>query len=97
MDVHRLSALSRQILADILSAGSAATAGPVLTPAQEADVLRAVEARLRSLLERHGHESDEVVAARFRAAHPDLYREAGGSAGESGGEGPPRRGPQGPS
>lgn len=97
MDAQRLSALSRQILADILSVGSAATAGPVLSPAQESDVLRAVEARLRTLLERHGHESDEAVAARFRAAHPDLYGDAGRGAGESGGEDPPRRGPTGPS
>lgn len=73
MDTERLGRLSRQILADILAVGSVATAGPAWSPAQEADILRAVEARLRALFARHGHEDDSALAERFRREHPDLF------------------------
>ena len=73
MDSERLRRLSRGILADILALGSAITAGPVLSPAQEAEVLAAVEGRLRVLLERHQPEDDAAVAERFRREHPDLF------------------------
>jgi hypothetical protein len=43
------------------------------SPAQEADVLAAVEARLRGLFERHGHEEDSALRERFRREHPDLF------------------------
>ncbi len=75
MEVERLKRLARQILADALSVGSTATGGPTVSAAEEADVLDAIELRLRALLERYAHESDEQVAGRFREAHPDLFRD----------------------
>ena len=73
MDGNRVKALARMLLADVLAVGSAVTAGPVLTPEQEARILDALEARVRDLLADHYHDSDEDVAARFRKEHPELF------------------------
>ena len=73
MDSTRSQRLARQILADILSVGSAVSAGPVWSAEQEAEVLDVVAVRLHALLQHHGHESDPDVTARFRAEHPDLF------------------------
>jgi hypothetical protein len=81
VDGERLGRLSRRILADVLSIGSAATAGPVWSPEQEGELLEAIRARLHPLLERHGHEGDDAVARRFRQAHAGLYQGQGQEAG----------------
>lgn len=73
MDGDRVKALARMLLADVLSVGSAVTAGPVVAPQQEATILDVIEARVRDLLTHHGHESDAEVAQRFRKDHPDLF------------------------
>ncbi len=73
MDGNRVKALARILLADVLTVGSAVTAGPVVTPEQETSILDALEARVRDLLTDHGHESDADVAARFRREHPELF------------------------
>jgi hypothetical protein len=77
VDVERMKRIARIILAEVLSVGSAATAGPTVSATEEADLLDAIELRLRSLTQPAADEPDEAVARRFRAAHPDLYgREA---------------------
>lgn len=73
MDVTRVKLLARMLLADVLSVGSAVTAGPVVTPQREAVILDAIEARLQELLKHHEQESDAEVARRFRQDHPQLF------------------------
>ncbi len=73
MDGARLKALARVLLEEVLTAGTAATAGPVVPPAQEGLFLDAIELRLKDLLQNHAHESDVQVTARFKEAHPDLF------------------------
>lgn len=74
MDGTRVKALARLLLADVLSVGSVMTAGPAVTPQQEASILDALESRVRDMLTTHGHESDAKVAERFRKAHPELFK-----------------------
>lgn len=74
MSVSRVKLLARQILADVLAVGSAATASPVLSPQQETDVLDAIELRLQGLFGPHGHETDDQLKDRFRRTHPELFQ-----------------------
>ena len=66
--------LARTILTDVLAVGSVATGGPVLSPAEEAEVLDGIELRLRRLVARiGGHAGEEEVRRAFAAAHPELF------------------------
>jgi len=73
VDAQRVKRLARLIAADILSVGSALSAGPVWSAGQEAELLDAVEIRLHALRPTHEQETDAEIAARFRREHPDLY------------------------
>ena len=73
MGMAGVKRLSRRIFADVLAVGSVATAGPVLSPAQEAEILDGIEWRLQALWRPHVEETESQVAERFRRLHPELF------------------------
>ncbi len=77
MEHDRLSTISRNILADILSLSTAVVQGPAVSPEQEKEMLMTIQARLHAIMEHHGHEPDSEVVRRFRQAHPEMFHKDG--------------------
>lgn len=77
MEHDRLSTISRNILADILSLTTAVVQGPAVSPEQEKEMLLTIQARLHALMEHYSHESDSELVRRFRQTHPEMFHKEG--------------------